>query len=82
MGVARKWYFTSIEMKRAPLYASEIVLLRMSLVSKRSHVGEPTSSSYGRRSPPTVVLIRFDSSFKGLQSHVKIACVTDLSGGT
>ena len=79
MGVERKWAFMSIEMKRAPSSVSEMVLLIMSLVSSRSDAGKPVSSSYGRQSHPIIILILLDSYFKGLQSHTKVAFVTDLS---
>ena len=43
-------------MNRAPLWASEIVLLSKIFVSKRSAAGDAVSSSYGSLSPPIVSL--------------------------
>ena len=44
--VAKKKSFRSADMKRAPRWASEMVLLRVSLVSTKDAAGEPASDAH------------------------------------
>ena len=54
----REKSFKSIIMKRAPRWASEMVLLSRSFVSNKDVVGEEVSWGQSNRSPPNVRRIR------------------------
>ena len=69
-------------MKRAPSFASEMVLLTRIFVSMRLAAGEPASSKYVSLSPPTLIRARYCSSLRGLQSKIQVAYVARLSVGT
>ena len=66
IGDAKKKFTMSAVMKRAPLFASEMVLLSRTLSSRRFEAGDPVSSGHSRRSPPTVIRILCVSVLRGL----------------
>ena len=66
IGVAKKKSFRSKHIKRAPLCASEIVLLRSILVSKSDAAGDPVLFEYESLSPPTTTRTRHGLLLRGL----------------
>ena len=65
IGEARKKSLRSQVKKRAPSLASEITLLRSSLVSRSDAAGEPVSKPQSSLSPPTTTRMRQGSVFLG-----------------